>query len=85
MATTDLPNLILQGKGGGSSLWYYTSTVVHTTVDDTDYFTNGTSAGMKVGDQVIVVKSTATIGATLHSVITATAGGAVSLSDAILA
>jgi hypothetical protein len=40
---------------------------------------------MKVGDIVIVSKTTATIGATLHNVITATAGGAATISAAILA
>lgn len=85
MATTDLPVLLSSGLGGGGALWYYTGTDVHTDVDAADYFTNGTSAGMKVGDILIYVKSTATIGATLHSVTTATAGGAVTVSPAILA
>lgn len=85
MATTSLPSLIAQSVGGAGALWYFTGTDVHTDVDAADYFTNGTSAGMKVGDVLLYVKSTATVGVTVHSVITATAGGAVTVSPAILA
>lgn len=85
MATTSYPILLVPRVGAGIALWAYTSTDVHTTVDDTDYFTNGDAAGMKVGDVLINVKSSATIGATLHSVQTVTAGGAATVSPAILA
>lgn len=70
---------------GGPSIWYYASTDVHTDVDATDYFTDGDSRGMKVDDIVFVVKTTATVGATLHSVASVTAGGAATVTSAILA
>jgi hypothetical protein len=40
---------------------------------------------MKVGDHVLVGKTTATIGATLHYVSAVTAGGAATVTPAILA
>lgn len=86
MATTSYPQLLAGGLGtAGANLWYFTGTDVHTDVDAADYFTNGSAAGMKVGDLLIYVKSTATVGATLHSVSAVTAGGAATISPAILA
>jgi hypothetical protein len=67
------------------SVWVYQSTDVHTDVDAADYFSDGNALGMKVNDIVIVVKTSATIGATLHVVTTSTAGGAATVSPAILA
>ena len=84
-AATLPPNLVAQSVGAAPALWLYTSEDVHTDVDATDYFTNGNALGMRVGDVVIVVKSTATIGATLHVVTVSTAGGAATVSSAILA
>jgi hypothetical protein len=71
--------------GSGWQLWIYNSVDVHTAVDETDYFTNGDELGMKVGDMVLVGKTTATIGATVHYVTTVTAGGAATVAPAILA
>lgn len=82
---TSNPPKCMQSSIGGPSVWYYTSTDVHTDVDASDYFSNGDALGMVVGDIVFVVKSSATIGATLHSVQTVTAGGAATISPAILA
>ncbi|PAQ00911.1 hypothetical protein LRP31_25480 [Mesorhizobium mediterraneum] len=79
------PKCIVPGLGGAPALWTYSSVDVHTDVDGTDYFTNGTALGMKVGDFVLVAKTTATIGATMHVVTVATAGGAATVSAAILA
>lgn len=84
-ATTNPPKLIAGGLGAGERLWLYSSTDVHTDVDATDYFTDGNALGMKVNDVVIVVKTSATIGATMHVVTTSTAGGAATVSAAILA
>lgn len=84
-ATTLPPLCIGGGIGAGSQLWIYVSADVHTDVDATDYFTDGHALGMKVNDVVIVVKSTATIGATVHVVTVSTAGGAATVSAAILA
>jgi hypothetical protein len=83
-ATTNPPKCMVPRVGGGQALWLYTSTDIHTDVDGTDYFSDGDALGMKVGDVLIAVKSDATIGATLHSVQTVTAGGAATLSPAIL-
>lgn len=84
-STSNPPVAMAQVGGGGARLWYYTSTDVHTDVDAADYFSNGDALGMEVGDIVFVVKSTATVGATLHSVSAVTAGGAATISPAILA
>ena len=84
-ATTNPPQLLVQGMGDGVSLWAYASTDVHTDVDATDYFSNGDDLGMKVNDTVIVTKTSATIGATIHTVTAVTAGGAATVAAAILA
>lgn len=67
------------------SAWLYQSTDVHTDVDAADYFSDGDALGMKVNDIVFVVKTTATVGATIHSVSAVTAGGAATIAPAILA
>ena len=84
-ATTNPPQLLVPGMGGGLSIWVYASTDVHTDVDATDYISDGDALGMRVNDIVHVVKTTATVGATTHSVSVVTAGGAATLSPAILA
>lgn len=84
-ATTNPPKKLTGGIGAGEELWLYSSTDVHTDVDAADYFSNGHALGMRVNDVVIVVKTSATIGATLHVVTASTAGGAATVSPAILA
>ena len=84
-ATTNPPALIGQTVGAAPALWMYASTDVHTDVDAADYFSNGAALGMRVNDVVIVVKTSATIGATIHVVTTVTAGGAATVAAAILA
>lgn len=84
-ATTNPPAQIKSLIGSGPSLWIYKSTDVHTDVDADGYFTNGFDLGMKVDDVVMVVKTTATVGATLHSVLTVVTNGAATISPAILA
>lgn len=79
------PNLVAQSVGAAPAFWLYASADVHTDVDATDYFTNGSALGMRVNDVVVVIKTTATIGATLHVVTAVTAGGAATVSPAILA
>lgn len=70
--------------GSGPALWIYNSADIHTDVDASQYFTNGKKLGMRVGDHVIVGKTTATIGSTLHYVTTVADAG-VTVSLAILA
>ena len=82
-ATTNPP--VKVGGANAINTWYYASTDVHTDVDASDYFSNGDALGMKVNDIVYVVKTTATVGATLHSVSVVTAGGAATIAPAILA
>lgn len=82
-ATTNPPKLLVGGPG--VQLWGYSSADVHTDVDAADYFSNGHALGMKVGDFVLVGKTTATIGATVHTVSAVTAGGAATIAAAILA
>lgn len=85
-ATSNPPICLVPGPGGGGpALWVYNSTDVHTDVDASGYFTNGDALGMNVGDHVLVGKSSATIGSTLHYVQTVTAGGAATIAPAILA
>jgi hypothetical protein len=79
------PVQLASAFGGGPALWIYNSTDVHTDVDAAGYFTNGSDLGMKVGDHVIVGKTSATIGSTIHYVSTVTAGGAATVEAAILA
>jgi len=78
------PQCVTSRMGGGLALWLYASEDVHTDVDASDYFSNGHALGMKVNDTVIVTKTTATVGATLHTVTAVTAGGAATVSAAIL-
>lgn len=84
-STSTPPQLAVPSMGDGVAMWLYASTDVHTDVDAADYFSNGDDLGMKVNDVVIVVKTTATIGATLHVVSAVTAGGAATVTAAILA
>lgn len=84
-ATTNPPVCVTSRMGSGPALWIYNSTDVHTDVDASDYFSNGHALGMKVGDMVLVGKTSATIGATVHYVQTVTSGGAATVAAAILA
>ena len=85
--STSNPPQLMASSGGPTAirLWAYVHTDVHTDVDATDYFSNGHALGMRVGDAMLVGKSNATIGYTLHYVTTVTAGGAATIAPAILA
>lgn len=65
---------------GPGQTWFYRSTDVATDVDAVGYFTNGYDLGMRVGDIVEVFDTDTNDVMTLHRVITATAGGAVTVS-----
>ena len=84
-ATTNPPRLLVPRMGGGTALWAYTHTDIHTDVDAADYFSDGHALGMRVGDIVLVSKSDATIGTTIHYVSVSTSGGAATVAAAILA
>lgn len=83
--TTANMNLMAAAMGGGNSIWLYNSTDAHGTVEGADYFTDGAAKGLKVGDCVIVQKTSATFESVLCYVKTVTAGGAASVAAAILA
>lgn len=84
-STSNPPQQLVAGMGGGVSLWGYSSDDVHTDVDAADYFSDGDALGMKVGDFVMVGDTTTPFGGTLHTVSAVTAGGAASIGAAILA
>lgn len=50
-STSIPPKLIAQGITGQRE-WLYSSVDPSTTVDDTDYFSNGYQLGMRVGDKL---------------------------------
>jgi len=83
-AVTNPPVCLVPSVGGHSAIWVYKHTDVHTDVDATDYFSNGDALGMAVDDIVMVIKSDATKGVTVHTVLAVTAGGAASINAAIL-
>lgn len=78
-------NLMVPGVGDAPAIWLATGTDVHTDADATDFISDGDAKGMKVNDVVIYVKTTATVGATVHVVSAVTAGGAATMTPAILA
>lgn len=75
-AVTLPPKRIGGGIGAGGSLWLYQSADVHTDVDAADYFSNGWSLGLRVGDVVLVVETDNTYALSLHVVTVSTVGGA---------
>jgi hypothetical protein len=84
-STANPPRMILPSftnSSGESSLWTYSTADTAATVDTTGYITNGGALGMKVGD-IVNVTVTGTGVITAHRVVTvsATAPGAVDLSD----
>ena len=83
--TANLNVLVPRMGQDGNALWILEGTDVHTDVDAAGFITDGDDKGMRVGDILIYRKTSATIGATLHSVETVTAGGAATVSAAILA
>lgn len=79
-STSNPPFLKSGPLTGPGKTWGYRSTDVATDVDAVGYFTNGHALGMRVGDIVEVFDTDTNDVMTLHRVITATAGGAVTVS-----
>jgi hypothetical protein len=77
-------NLMVLGVGDAPSIWVATGADIHTDADAANFASDGVAKGMKVNDVVIYVKTTATVGATLHTVLSLSATAA-TLSPAILA
>lgn len=84
-ATAGLIRVAQGAGGGGSSFWIYTSDDLHTDVDATGYFSDGSERGMKLNDVVACVRTTTSPGVTMHHVSVVTAGGAATIGAAILA
>lgn len=78
-------NILIPGVGGAPSLILARGTDVHTDADATDFIADADAKGFKATDIVIYQKTTATIGATVHTITAVTAGGAGTMSPAILA
>jgi hypothetical protein len=81
MATTTVPDVVLQGIASGK-VSIYTSTDATTVVDDSNYFTNGDAGGMKVGDVLLSIETDNSYDQNTHSVTAVTAGGAATVSSA---
>lgn len=81
-STSNPPKLVMQSIGGsGVSIWTYSSTDAAATVDGANYFTNGGSLGLKVGDIMFVTDTDASpVITTMHQV-SATGDGTTDLND----
>lgn len=83
-ATTNPPQIVAGGIGGGRRVWSYQSADAHGDVDATDYFTNGRDLGMKVGD-IVYVTNTSGYTVTTHAVSAVDSDGNATISAAVLA
>jgi len=91
--TASTLKVLKMSVGGGPTLWAYSNTDAHATVEGADYFakmgagtaSDYTTRGMKVGDFVIVYKTGATVEVTLHVVTAISAAGHATVSAATLA
>jgi hypothetical protein len=80
--TSNPPRLINSDLAGGTQVWAYRSTDAAATVRVANYFTNGGSLGMRVGDLVYVTDTDASpVITTLHQV-SATGDGTTDINDA---
>lgn len=76
-STSSPPRMIVPGgmTENVPNIWGYSSTDTAATVAGSNYFSNGSALGMKVGD-IVIVDDSATPLTTTHRVNTVTAGGA---------
>lgn len=81
-STSNPPKLISQPLAGGAGkVWLYRSTDDAATVDSANYFTNGGSLGLSVGDIMYVIDMDASpVTTTLHQV-SATGDGTTDLNN----
>ena len=81
-STSNPPQLVVQAIGGnGPSIWTYASTDGAATVDGANYFTNGGSLGLAVGDIIFVTDTDASpVITTMHQV-SATGDGTTDIND----
>lgn len=82
-STSTPPVLIIEGgiNGKAANIWSYFTTDASTVVDTLNYFTNGGSLGMKVGDIVFVINSSTF--ATQIMIVSATGDGTTNLTDGL--
>ena len=80
--TATPPRLLVAAVGGaGMQVWTYSSTDAAADVDAANYFTNGGSLGLKVGDIIFVTDTNASpVITTLHQV-SATGDGTTDIND----
>jgi hypothetical protein len=81
-STSNPPVLVTQAlNGGAGKIWVYRSDDQASDVDAANYFTNGGSLGMAIGDLVYVIDTDASpVITTLHQV-SATGDGTTDLND----
>jgi hypothetical protein len=58
---------------GAGGIWLYESTDAHATVEGASYFSDGGKLGLRVGDLLCAVKTSATVEVTWHRVNSVTA------------
>jgi len=83
-ATTNPPFVVGGPLTGAGRKWSYRSTDPAGTVDDTDYFSNGSALGMQVGDIVEVCDTDTSTTMSFHRVTAVTAGGAATVSAGLV-
>lgn len=81
-ATSNPPALVTQPLAGGAGkVWLYRSTDAAATVDGANYFTNGGSLGLSIGDIMYVIDTDASpVIVTLHQV-SATGDGTTDINE----
>lgn len=81
-ATSNPPKLISQPLAGGpGKVWLYRSTDDAATVDGANYFTNGGSLGLSIGDIMYVIDTDASPPITTLHQVSATGDGTTDLNN----
>lgn len=81
-STSNPPMLVTQSiNGSGPSIWAYTSVDASTVVDGANYFTNGGSLGLAIGDIMFVTDNDASPPVTTLHQVSATGNGTTDLND----
>lgn len=82
-STSSPPVLISQGIGGGSQIWYYTTTDASTVVDGANYFTNAGDLGMQLYAHVIAMDTDASPISSQIMMVNATGNGTTDLNNGV--
>lgn len=70
-STSNPPICMVPSVGGAPAIWVYKSADAHGDVDESGYFTNGASLGLKANDVVIVIDTNVPT-CTIHAASSAT-------------